>query len=156
MKIVRASKAQKPLVEELMQPYLLEISKFDGSEPEENGRFSLGEYFTLYWSESGRFPYLLWDGDTPIGFALVRQIESETYSVAEFFVRQENRGQGTGRHFARELFRRHSGTWRVAQLEKNTLAQKFWRSVIDEFTGGNFREEWSAKSPKGPVQVFSA
>ena len=155
MKIVEASAQDKPLIESLMQSYLREVSVFDGSSPNPDGKFDLGKYFSLYWSEPTRFPYLFLEKEAPVGFALVRQIEDTTYSVAEFYIKKEYRGRTLGRRFAQKLFSLHQGRWKVAELEKNVPAQKFWRAVIHELTDGNFSEKWSEESPRGPMQEFT-
>jgi predicted acetyltransferase len=130
------------------------MSEFDGSNPDSKGRFDCGRYFHLYWSEPDRYPYLLCRGDAVIGFALVRQLTTGCHSISEFFILRACRRQGLARSFANALFELHPGQWSVAQLEANRPAQRFWRSVISEFTAGNFREGWSDSSPKGPMLSF--
>jgi predicted acetyltransferase len=73
----------------------------------------------------------------------------------EFFIRRGCRGVGIGAIAATELFDRFRGTWKVAELERNVPAQRFWRRVIGEYTDGTFSEEWSDADPKGPIQVLN-
>jgi predicted acetyltransferase len=154
--IRQASLEEQHVVANLMQAYLQEMSKFDGSLPDCNGQFDCGMYFPLYWSEPTRTPYLFLRSNSTIGFALVREVERKVYSVAEFFVIRAFRGEGLGRFFAKALFDIHRGEWRVAQLESNVTAQRFWRSVISDYSRGKFVEAWSDENPKGPLQIFNS
>jgi predicted acetyltransferase len=142
-------------VAKLMQLYLHDICEYEDDPVDERGLFDLGNYFDLYWTEAERHPFLIWADDQLVGFALVREIARGTFSIGEFFVRRGCRGSGIGATAASELFDRFRGTWKVAELERNVPAQRFWRRVIGEYTDGRFSEEWSEAEPKGPMQVFS-
>ena len=41
---------------------------------------------------------------------------------------------------AGQVFDMFSGNWEVAQMERNTPAIAFWRSVVVEYTKGNYEE----------------
>jgi predicted acetyltransferase len=58
------------------------------------------------------------------------------FDVAEFFVVRGVRRRGIGRAAACELFRSFPGRWEVRVAEFNVTAQRFWRSVIEQFAGG--------------------
>lgn len=154
MQILRAAIDQKIVIENLMQLYLHDMSEFADDTPDTEGKFSLGTYFDLYWSEAGRFPYIAIVEGELIGFALIRQLSPAIHSVAEFFILRSSRQRGLAKEFATGLFNLHKGEWRVAELENNLPAQGFWRSVIDSLTKGDFHEVWSSSDPKGPMQIF--
>lgn len=139
----------------LMQLYYYDICEFEDGPLNDIGLFDLDDYFDLYWIEPARYPFLIFADDQLVGFALVREVVKETYSVAEFFIRRGRRGSGIGATAATELFDRFRGTWKVAELETNVPAQRFWRRVIGEYTAGRFSEEWSEAGPRGPMQTFS-
>jgi predicted acetyltransferase len=62
-------------------------------------------------------------------------------SVAEFFVLRNYRGKGVGRAGALRTFSSFpAGPWVVGQTPQNLPAQRFWRRVIAEATGGAVRE----------------
>jgi len=88
------------------------------------------------------------------GFAFVRELEEEVFQIAEFYIKQDYRGSGVGRQSATEIFDKFRGTWHVAQEDKNIPAQKFWRSVIGSYTGGEYTEEKSKSQPLGVKQIF--
>lgn len=155
VKAVPVPSAEKRVLRHLMQAYLHDLSEFTGEVPGTDGRFNLSQFFELYWVEETRYPFRLEvDGGTA-GFALVREIEPGLRSIAEFFVLRSYRGSGVGRAAAFVLFDRFPGRWRVAQDAPNIPAQRFWRSVIGEYTAGDFVERVSRAQPAGPEQWFT-
>ena len=148
--------SEKGLVRNLMQAYRHDLSEFDGASPDESGSYGVGSYFDAYWTEPVRYPFKVLVGDVLAGFALVRELAPQTYCMAEFFILRRHRKSGVGREAAFALFRKFPGTWHVAEDEHNLPAQRFWRSIIDEHSGGDFTEEWSESQPRGPKQVFVA
>ena len=81
----------------------------------------------------------------------------KTWWVAEFFVLRAYRRKDVGRRAATMLFDRLGGTWEVGQIPANESAQAFWRSVIADYTGGEFEEFYvDDERWTGPVQTFNA
>jgi predicted acetyltransferase len=79
------------------------------------------------------------------GFALVNShckdiSSSGVYSIAEFFVMLKYRRKCIGRYVAKKVLDMHRGQWEVLQMSKNVRAQKFWKSVISEYTCGAYKE----------------
>jgi predicted acetyltransferase len=64
------------------------------------------------------------------------------------------RKAGVGKAAANTVFNMFKGEWKVAEIEANFPAQKFWRKVIGEYTDGKF-EEVRENSWDGPIQVFT-
>jgi predicted acetyltransferase len=154
MEIIKSDQSNRAVIENMMQLYLHDLSSFTSDVPNENGLFSLGKYFGLYWEEKERYPYILFIDNQAAGFALVREIERSSYSIAEFFVSKPYRKQGIATKFAHDVFDQHLGNWCVAQLEPHTGAQDFWRKAISSYTNNQFSEKWSDSQPKGPMQTF--
>jgi predicted acetyltransferase len=71
--------------------------------------------------------------------------------MSEFFILRGERRRGLGRRAARAVFDRFRGVWEVSQLPGNRPATAFWRSVIQEYTGGGFRDTYVDGAP---AQVF--
>lgn len=155
VRVEAAGASQRETIANLMQLYLYDMSAYVDGPLDERGLFPLGPHFDAYWSEEDRYPFLIWFGEEPVGFALVREVASGTFQIAEFFVRSGRRRAGVGAQAAKALFESFRGTWRVAELENNGPAQRFWRRVIEDYTNGRFSEGWSQAQPKGPMQVFS-
>lgn len=137
-----------------MQLYLHDMSEFTNDIPDENGLY-ISKYLDLYWTDSDRFPYIFLENQKPIGFALVRELNQNSFSIAEFFIIRQARSKGYGLTAAKEIFDKHRGIWSVAQVETNIPAQKFWRKVISSYTGDDYEEKWSESAPKGPLQTFN-
>tara|TARA_R110002073_G_scaffold223198_1_gene383326 strand:- start:55 stop:555 length:501 start_codon:yes stop_codon:yes gene_type:complete len=156
LQIEPVEESQKPLLANLMQAYEHDLSEFTGVGPDQEGIFSVGNYFDVYRTDIERHPFKFLYNGQPAGFALVRQLEDGAYSMAEFFVLRHHRRTGLGKLAAITLFNRFPGIWHVAQDEHNYPAQKFWRSIIAEFTKGDFSEQWSDAQPTGPLQVFQS
>jgi predicted acetyltransferase len=113
-----------------------------------------------YWIDPGRFPFLIFSGEDLAGFALVNShtvLLQGARSVAEFYVVPRFRRQRIGKVAAFALFKKFPGRWEVRQLYENLVAQRFWRRVLSEYTGGRFDEimlddeRWH-----GPVQCFDS
>ena len=51
------------------------------------------------------------------------------------------------------MFDAFPGKWEVTQLASNVEAQKFWRRVIGEYTGGRY-EETPRPDGRGVMQRF--
>lgn len=145
----------RPVIANLMQLYLYDLSEYADGPVNADGLFDLGDHFELYWTEASRHPFLIFSDDQLVGFALVRETDEDVFSVTEFFVRRGCRGSGIGTTAARALFDLFRGTWNVAELENNTPAQRFWRRVISDYTDARFSEVWSDAEPRGPMQVFN-
>ncbi len=150
-----ATRQHKTTVANLTQLYLHDLNEYDTHAPGPDGLFTLNPYFDAYWEEATRHPYLIWVHDKPAGFAFVRELDVGVYSMAEFFILRGHRGTGLAAKAATHLFEQFRGEWRVAQMENNIPAQRFWRRVIREYTNGTFKEDRSDTHPRGPMQMFS-
>lgn len=154
VRIIKSERSTKKVVKDLMQNYLHDMSPYTGDISDDKGLYDLGKYFDLYWTDKDRFAYLCLNDDVAIGFALVREIATNQFSIAEFFILSSHRRKGIATQFAHKVFRQHLGSWTVAQLESNKVAQCFWRKAISSYTHGAFSEGWSASQPLGPMQCF--
>lgn len=151
----------KPTLANLMQLYLYDRSEIARDDVDDQGRFSY-PCFDCYWIEADRHPFLITVDERPAGFALVSRnsrlrMPFEGHVVGEFFVMRKYRYVGVGRAAAIQLFDRFPGPWEVASPAINVPAQAFWRSVIQQYTGGHYTESWLQNATwRGPVQLFTA
>jgi predicted acetyltransferase len=140
-RLYSAADSDKAIVENLMQYYIYDFTEFNDDKVNGQGRFNDYPYFENYWTEEGRFPYLINVKGEYAGFVFVRYDASEEhFSMAEFFIMKKFRRSGLGKKIAHNVFQLHSGKWEVLQMEKNKPAQSFWRKVIGEFTAGDYAE----------------
>jgi len=142
-----------------MQLYQYDFSEIEGGDLNRDGLFEY-KYLDSYWTESGRFPFLIYVDDMIAGFVLVNspihlQKKGEAKSIAEFFVMRKYRKQGIGKMVAFHIFDRFPGKWEVQQTKRNVNAQRFWRGIIGEYAKDNFAETILDNEVwHGPIQSF--
>ena len=134
----------KDTVDQLLELYLHDLSKFTGANVSSRGRYGY-RYLDDYWTDADRHPFLIRVDNLLAGLAFVRS--GSPHDMAEFFVMRKYRRQGVGHDAAQVLFARFPGDWQVRQLAANTSATKFWRAVIPV----PFRQD---TIEIGPVQRF--
>jgi predicted acetyltransferase len=140
-----AAPADAPLLANLLELYLHDLSEIFPIEVGAEGRFGYAN-LPLYWSErERRFPFLIRAEGRPAGFALATRgspasDDPEDLDVAEFFVLRRHRRAGIGRRAAFLLWDRIPGRWLVRVSEGNRRGLPFWRAVVGEYTGGAFSE----------------
>lgn len=155
----------KPVVDNLLQLYLHDMSDYVSTSISPEGRFAY-PYLDRYWSEEGaaegRVPFIFAVNGELAGFALKGSHSRlgqppPVSSVTEFFVLRQWRGQGIGRAAAFALFEEFAGRWEVAQLRANEPAHRFWRRAIDAYTNHRFLDEdIDTERWDGFVQVFDS
>ena len=151
IELIKATQADQQRLENLIELYLLDFSEILGFTPGENGRF--GYPLAPYWSEPGRFPFLIRADGQLAGFALVSsgsQVSGDpaVFDVAEFFVVRGLRRHGVGLAAALRVFASFAGTWEVRVMERNTGAQVFWERAVSASTKGSF-ESFAWQSERG-------
>lgn len=156
-----ASASEGLIIANLMELYLYEFSAVSQRDVGPDGRFGYRPLVT-YWTEPGRYPFLIRVDGVLAGFALVLErnqvdLGEPGHAVAEFFVLGRFRRQGVGRSAALDLFRRFPGPWWVGEPAANEEAHAFWRAVIGDYTRGAYREAtWEADGERGLAQTFDA
>ncbi len=99
------------------------------------------------------------DDKQPAGFAMVaRQTTASRaadFRMAEFFVARGYRRRGLGRRAVRLILDRFAGSWEILEYSRNPAAVNFWRSVVAEYTRGEYRER-SANGEVRPLLQFNA
>lgn len=148
-KLLSAGHGYKEVLSNLLQFYMYDFSEYTDCDVEANGLFGAYPGLDYYWEEADhKFPYLLQKDGTPIGFVLVRFIQTaacDYFSIAEFFIMKKYRRAGIGKAAAKQVFDLHRGQWEVHQKKNNLPARAFWRTVIDEYTQGLFTERLENK-----------
>ena len=133
MRLVPASDEQKPLIANLIQLYLHDMTETMPFPVGPDGRFEY-DFLDRFW----QFPYLIYLGDEIAGFALVIDecpltSRRPCYFMAEFFVLKAYRRRGIGQAALAAIAERHPGDWHVGVPQQNTPAQTFWFRALGPY-----------------------
>jgi predicted acetyltransferase len=90
-------------------------------------------YLPLYWEEAGRYPYFIRLGERIAGFALVRNLDSSGFELAEFCVLKKFRRMDVGRQAFAKLTEIHPGKWSVRSFLGSRQAVGFWSNVAKDY-----------------------
>lgn len=157
IEVTQAALDDKSILRQMMELYSYDFSEYEDTDLDEHGCFGY-PWLDHYWTEKGRYPFLVRVDGKLAGFVLVNQytyLSDSEWAIAEFFIMQKYRAQGIGRYVAFFIFDRFRGKWEVHEIENNISAQIFWRKVISEYTGGQYNEiRWNDGESKGPIQFF--
>jgi predicted acetyltransferase len=110
------------------------------------GPTTLAECATFNWWIRDKCDlYLIRFGGAPAGFAIVLSDRTHLYTgvdfeLMDFFIAPKYRAQGIGTKAARQIFEERRGAWQLFILLKNEPARSFWRKIVNEYSGGNYRE----------------
>jgi predicted acetyltransferase len=138
------------VLDRLMQLYLYDFSEMlcdqeDGS-VDDDGLFDAGFSLARYAIEPAFAGYLARVDGHWAGFTLISARADQApdrqhgHNIDEFFVLRCYRRQGIGTELARRTFDLYHGFWQVMQLGRNPAATDFWRHVIRQVTGGDYRD----------------
>jgi len=162
--LLTAGTGDKPLLRNLMQLYLHEISEFTGADPDDHGIFDYPEfdhYFTAEGRQEGRLPILIRIDGTAAGFAMINGFSlvaphtPSTRHLSDFLILRKWRRRSIGKAVVREIFESYPGLWEIKQRREHEGAQRFWRNVIREYTAGGYKEtELNDDRWDGFVQTF--
>jgi predicted acetyltransferase len=130
----------RPVVERLWQLYSHDMSEVRGTLPNSEGLYKTGRLPT-YFDDPDRCGYLISHQDAPAGFAFVRGLSGETRMMGDFFVVRAARRQRIGYRVVRELLGRYPGRWEIGFQQGNPGAPEFWRRVVSDAVGTDWREE---------------
>lgn len=137
IRVLHAPAEQQKTVANLLELYAHDFSEFIDLQLKPNGRFGYPD-LSRYWSEEGRFPFLVTVDGHLAGCVLVARgsrigADRWVWDMAEFFIVRRYRKRGIGVAVAHEIWRRFPGPWEVRVLESNLPARAFWRAVVRAF-----------------------
>ena len=121
---------QKPVIANLIQLYLHDMTEFMPFPVGADGRYEYG-FLDRFW----RLPYFIMSGDETAGFALVIDDcpltgRTPCWFMAEFFVLKAHRGRGAGKAALAQALAAHPGPWHIAVPHANKSAQSFWPKAL--------------------------
>jgi predicted acetyltransferase len=141
--VLCAGPEQEPVLANLLELYVHEFSEFRDIEIGSDGRFGYSR-LPLYWSEAGRYPFLVRVNGTLAGLILVKRGsevsgDATVFDMAEFFILRGYRRCGIGTQVAHQVWKQFPGRWEVRVIESNLTALRFWGTAISKFTGETVR-----------------
>ena len=144
VEVPRATLQEKPILQNLMELYQYDFTEIEGTDVGASGLFGYS-YLDHYWTDPGRYPFLVKVDGKVAGFVLVNRhsylsSNDETMAIAEFFIMRKYRRRGVGEQVATRVFDLFPGKWEVQQTEQNAGGRAFWRKVIGRYTAGRFEE----------------
>lgn len=136
--VLHASAEQQPVVANLLELYAHDFSELVDLQLQQDGRFGYPG-LSRYWSDEGRFPFLVTVDGHLAGCVLVcrgsrTRADPQTWDMAEFFIVRRYRKRGVGAAAAHEIWRRFPGAWEIRVMESNHPARAFWRAAVAAFT----------------------
>ena len=141
VEVFPATPEQEPVLANLLELYSHDLSEFIDLQLQPDGRFGYAG-LPLYWTEAGRYPFLVKVGGQLAGFVLVSRGsrisgDPEIWDMGEFFIVRGSRNRGIGATVAKDIWRRFPGPWEVRVAEKNQPARAFWKAAIRAFTNSH-------------------
>jgi predicted acetyltransferase len=132
-RIVPATDDHKPIIANLIQLYLYDMTESMPFPVGPDGRFEY-DFFDRFW----RFPYLIYAGDELAGFALVIDEcpltgRQSCWFMAEFFVLKAYRRHGVGSAALTAITVAHPGAWHIGVPLDNLPAQAFWGGALKPY-----------------------
>jgi predicted acetyltransferase len=152
MRLIPITHQNSHIFEVFEQDYEAEFSAITNKKPDPEGRFAI----EADWKEpnSGFYFFI---NEKPAGF-VIRTMVDRRSDIAEFYILPCYRNNGFGKVMAFSIFDLFPGPWQVRQLFNATKAIAFWRTVIHEYTHGNYTED-QARDPQWGIvirQLFDA
>lgn len=135
MKFIPITKENQKIFDVFEQDYEAEFSAITKKKPDAEGRFAI----EADWNPPNSGVYLFVE-NKPAGFA-IRGMINNRFDMAEFYILPCYRKLGYGKHLAFHLFETFQGPWQVRQVLAAEGAIAFWRSIINEYTHGNYGED---------------
>jgi predicted acetyltransferase len=139
IEVIPAPAEQEQTLANLLELYAHDFSEFHDLEIGEDGRFGY-KFLPLYWSDPGRYPFLVKTDGSLAGLILVKRDQAVfgdqvVWDMAEFFVLRGYRRRGIGTQMAHEIWRRFLGAWEVRVMRSNVAANHFWAQAVSTFAG---------------------
>jgi len=142
MQLIKATIADYQTIQNMARFYVYDRTKYMGWECPENGMFECID-FKHYFESANEQAFLIRVNDELAGFVLLDKMiltEQVDWNIGEFFVLAKFQGKGIARQVAKEIFKQFPGKWSVAVMPENIKAVNFWRKMITDVSGGNFKE----------------
>ena len=131
----------REILSNLMEKYHYEFTQYEPRDVNKLGLYGY-QYLDFYWTDEKRWAYFIVVDGKLAGFVLVRNHPLEgtetDFVISEFFVMYKYRRSGVGRQAFFQVLDKHKGRWRICMHPENIASMRFWDSVINEYTKGQY------------------
>ncbi len=124
---------------------LLQYALYDGSQYIDNGINDdcIFEYkwFNNYFTDKDRNAYFIKNENRYVGMVMVNEnlkFNKDGKCIAEFLIIPKFRKKHIGKNVAYKIFEKFKGNGEIQPMENNPGAYSFWKSIISEYTNGNY------------------
>lgn len=141
--LTRIRRTDWPILANMFQFYLHDMSEFAGWPVSDDGTFQYpADLLAPYWEKADHHPYFIMHKGEVAGFSLVRRFpgNERVWDMGQFFVLRKFRGTGIGRLAFAQSLAKYPGQWQVRVLPENKPAYRFWKTQINDVSGGVFTE----------------
>lgn len=137
LKLKKAYITEKPILANLLELYAYDFTEHCDFDIGDDGFYGYKD-LSLYWTDSDKFPYLIYCDGKIAGFVLVQKRSSvsennEVWDIAEFFIMKKYKRKGLGTKVASKIWSKFPGQWQVRVLVENKIASAFWLKAIRNF-----------------------
>jgi predicted acetyltransferase len=149
IEIVEVPLEEKPVLLNLLKMYCYEWSQYTKFDVNNQGEYEFEYQISNYWDKEKYYPFFIKVNGILAGFVLIADdfelnLNSD-YAISEFFVMYKYRRAGVGRYAAKVVFDMFHGKWEIGRHPHNTASVRFWDSIVDEYTDGNYEVIKSCK-----------
>jgi predicted acetyltransferase len=130
----------RALVARLWQLYSHDMADVRGTLPNRQGLYRVGRLPSYYDNPDCAGSVITHQG-SPVGIAFVYGLTDATRKMGDFFVVRGARRLGLGYAAARALLAQYPGSWEIGFQVENVGAPEFWRRVVTDTVGADWREE---------------
>ncbi|MCP8467103.1 GNAT family N-acetyltransferase [Pseudomonas sp. ZM23] len=136
IELVQTGPEHAELIRNLYQYYAYDSSDWEQEDVEVDGRFYVHQqHLARYWSEPQWSANLILADGFIAGFLLIERSELEgveALELADLFVLRKYRRLGIGRALATQVLLGGDTPWLVRFYRQDSVAQAFWRAVLDD------------------------
>ena len=138
--IIDVKKEEKDKLYKLLQYALYDGSNYIDNELNNECTFTY-DWFENYFTDKDRSAYFIKSDGKYIGMVMVNEnlkFNTKGKCISEFLIMPKYRRNHIGKRVAYDIFEKFKGDWEVQPMENNPIAYSFWKSIISEYTKGNY------------------
>jgi predicted acetyltransferase len=132
---------EKEVLRNLLEKYNYEFSQYENRDINKLGLYGY-KYLDNYWTEENRFPFFIKVDNKLAGFIMINGYPENniktSYAISEFFIMYKYRRRGIGKYAVNYILNKFKGKWQLKYHPNNIVSEKFWISVINDYTEGEY------------------